>query len=95
MSAPETPAIELYPYTLEMKAMLERPAHVVIDAPPTGRRVLFFTLVALTMVGAIVLLSYALSAGGFSPGDAWIFFRSLSIQSIRRASSHRIRSASA
>jgi membrane glycosyltransferase len=52
-----------------MKAMLERPSPIVIDAPPTGRRLLFFSLVALTMAGMIALLAYALSAGGFSPGD--------------------------
>ena len=49
--------------------MLERSAEVVTDAPPTGRRILFFTLVGLSMAGLIWLLAYALSAGGFSPGD--------------------------
>ncbi|MPZ36609.1 MAG: glucans biosynthesis glucosyltransferase MdoH [Rhizobiales bacterium] len=60
---------ELYPYALEMKAMLERSPEFVIDAPPTGRRVLFFTLVGLTMAGMIWLSVHALSVGGFSPGD--------------------------
>ena len=50
--------------------MLERrSAEALTDAPPTGRRVLFFTLVALTTAGTTALLAYALSAGGFSPGD--------------------------
>jgi membrane glycosyltransferase len=52
-----------------MKAMLERPGEVVTDAPPTGRRVLFFTLVGLSIAGLIWLLAHALSAGGFSHGD--------------------------
>ncbi len=55
---------------LEMKAMLERThAEIVTDAPPTGRRILFFTLVGLSMAGLIWLLIFALSAGGSSPGD--------------------------
>ena len=50
--------------------MLDRPSpEVVIDAQPTGRRILFFTLVALTITGMIALLVCALSAGGFGPGD--------------------------
>ena len=50
--------------------MLERrSAEALTDAPPTGRRILFFTLVALSMAGAIWLLAYALSAGGFGHGD--------------------------
>src|SRR4029079_8632234 len=54
-----------------MKAMLERtPApQTVTDAPPTGRRVLFFVLVLISMIGLIWLLATALSAGGFTPGD--------------------------
>jgi membrane glycosyltransferase len=52
-----------------MKVMLERSANIVTDAPPTGRRILFFTLVGLSLAGMIWLQVYALSAGGFSPGD--------------------------
>ena len=51
--------------------MLERPS-VTDDATlaqPTGRRILFFTLVGATMIALIWLLAVALSAGGFSPGD--------------------------
>ena len=51
--------------------MLERsPApEALTAAQPTGRRVLFFLLVALSMAGLIWLLTVALSAGGFSAGD--------------------------
>ena len=50
--------------------MLERrSAEALTDAPPTGRRTLFFTLVGLSMAGSIWLCAYALSAGGFGPGD--------------------------
>jgi membrane glycosyltransferase len=84
MTVPEMPAIgtsalerervvELYRYPPEMKAMLERPVptpvDVTIDAPPTGRQVLFFMLSGLTMAGMIWLATYALSAGGFGLTD--------------------------
>ncbi len=50
--------------------MLERrSAEALTDAPPTGRRFFFFTLVGLSMAASIWLLAYALSAGGFGPGD--------------------------
>ena len=51
--------------------MLERPSspETVTEAPPTGRRILFFTLVLLSMIGLIWLLTAALAAGGFTPGD--------------------------
>lgn len=50
--------------------MLERRSpEALTDAPPTGRRALFLTLVGLSMAGTIALLAYALSAGGFGPGD--------------------------
>jgi membrane glycosyltransferase len=54
-----------------MKAMLERPANpeAMIGAPPTARRMLFFTLVVVSMTGQIWLLTAALAAGGFTPGD--------------------------
>jgi membrane glycosyltransferase len=45
---------------------------LAIAAPPahlTQRRIVFFTLVGLTMAGSIWLLAEALSAGGFSPAD--------------------------
>jgi len=63
------PEVELYPYAPEMKAMLERSPELVIDAPPTGRRVLFFTLTGLTIAGMVWLSVYALSADGFSAAD--------------------------
>src|SRR5688572_19334460 len=54
-----------------MKAMLERSSapDTLTAAPPTGRRILFFLLVAGSMAGLIWLLAVALSAGGFGPGD--------------------------
>jgi membrane glycosyltransferase len=54
-----------------MKAMLERTssADVATTASPTGRRILFFTLVGLSMAGMIWLCALALSPDGFSPGD--------------------------
>src|SRR5262249_32933292 len=77
ISAPEMSAIEvhaerhardrqfeLYRY-LQMKAMLEGTSPIVIDAPPAGRRILFFSLSGLSMAGMIGLSVYALSAGGF------------------------------
>jgi membrane glycosyltransferase len=54
----------------EMKAMLESHApETLTDAPPTARRIVFFTLVGLTITAMIWLLVLALSAGGFSPVD--------------------------
>jgi hypothetical protein len=55
---------------LEMKAMLERTlSEIAVDSPPTGRRILFFSLVGLSIAGLIWLLIFALSANGSSPGD--------------------------
>ncbi|MCC6891138.1 MAG: glucans biosynthesis glucosyltransferase MdoH [Hyphomicrobiales bacterium] len=53
-----------------MKATLDRPyREVLLDRPPTGRRILFFTLVGLTIAAMIALMALALSANGFGPGD--------------------------
>jgi membrane glycosyltransferase len=50
--------------------MLERShPEIVTDTPPTGRRVLFFSLVGLSIAGLVWLLVFALSANGFSPVD--------------------------
>ncbi len=50
--------------------MLERHTpELVSDAPPTARRIVFFTLVGLTIMAMIGLMASALSAGGFSPID--------------------------
>jgi len=51
--------------------MLERSSapDALTGAPPTGRRIVFFTLVGLSMAGLTWLLIVGLSAGGFSPGD--------------------------
>jgi membrane glycosyltransferase len=50
--------------------MLERShPEIVTDTPPTGRRVLFFSLVGLSIAGLVWLLVFALSANGFSPID--------------------------
>jgi membrane glycosyltransferase len=50
--------------------MLERShPEIVIDTPPTGRRVVFFSLVGLSIAGLVWLLVFALSANGFSLGD--------------------------
>jgi membrane glycosyltransferase len=57
-----------------MKAMLERSPELVTDAPPTGRRALFFALAGLTMAGMIWLSVHALSVGGFGPVDLLLVF---------------------
>ena len=52
--------------------MLERTAPdeaLAATSPPTRRRVVFFTLVGLSMVGLAWLLAAALSAGGLGPAD--------------------------
>jgi membrane glycosyltransferase len=51
-----------------MKAMLERSftPETATEAPPTWRRVAFFTLVLASMIALIWLLTVALSAGGFT-----------------------------
>jgi membrane glycosyltransferase len=50
--------------------MLERShPEILTDTPPTSRRILFFTLVGLSIAGLVWLLVFALSANGLSLGD--------------------------
>ena len=50
--------------------MLERTLpEVAVDSPPTGRRILFFSLVGLSIAGLVWLLIFALSANGSSLSD--------------------------